>query len=353
MPQPDFDTLGRKMCMDFAHINRIRRLVRVLTCVVYTAVVAWFAFCICTPFMGTYIGDELSENLWIYMLGGFGAFWILHYVLMASLTALTDREHKVMRQILAELFPDASFLFNGAPTRQMLADSRLFDILGASELPVSHNGYGCVKFRQDDSELAVYDVGVTSDKASKIMCQIPGLGFLATVYRSIVRPIFGTRIESSMHSFRGMFGYHGTSLHGKGAVIILPDNLEDKIGYLAHGIQSFRRKNEANLVVLEDPKFESLFAVYANDEVEARKVLTPVMMRRITKLRLNFGKELMLSFNDDKVYYASATSDGFLRLGRKSLEDVRLLEQIYSEINFCRTLIGELSRPLQDIIKLK
>ena len=40
-----------------------------------------------------------------------------------------------------------------------------------------------------------------------------------------------------------------------------------------------------NSYILEDPEFERHFAVYADDEVEARMVLTPAMMRKLTALR--------------------------------------------------------------------
>lgn len=341
--QIDFDGLSQLMQTKLVRISRLRIIVRCLTCVVYSMTLCWFGYCLYNAFFGCRTEYNQGNYTWLYFIGGAVVFYALFYVMSVSLTTLNDKEIKVMREIMNKMYPEARYSANKSVPRQILADSRLFDVLGSCDPYISHTGYGCVEFRERNRSTSVFDMGVTSDKASKIMYQVPGLGFLAIIYRYIMRPIFGTRIESTMHSFRGMFGYNDSSLYSKGAVIILPDNLEEKIGYLAHGIQSFRRKNEASLVVLEDPEFENLFAVYADDEVEARKILTPAMMHRITNLRRTFGRELMLSFNGDKVYYASATSDGFLRPGRKSLNDARLLEQIYHEINFCRTLSDELS----------
>ncbi len=339
----DFDGLSRLMQTKLVRISRLRIVVRCLTCVVYSMTLCWFGFCLFHAFFGWRTEYNQGNDTWLYFVGGAVVFYTLFYVMSVSLTNLNDREIRVMREILNKMYPEARYSANKSVSRRILADSRLFDILGACDPCISHTGYGCVEFHEGNRCTSVFDMGVTSDKASKIMYQVPGLGFLTIIYRYIMRPIFGTRIESAMHGFRGMFGYDDASLHSKGAVIILPDNLEDKIGYLAHGIQSFRRKNEARLVVLEDPDFENFFAVYADDEVEARKILTPAMMRRITELRRMFGRELMLSFNGDMVYYASATPDGFLRPGRKSLKDARLLERIYREINFCRTLSDVLS----------
>ena len=57
-----------------------------------------------------------------------------------------------------------------------------------------------------------------------------------------------------------------------------------------------------------------------------------------TALRKSFSRDLMLSFNGNMFYYASDTPDGFLRPGRKSLDDEHLLEQLYREVNFCLTV---------------
>ena len=51
----------------------------------------------------------------------------------------------------------------------------------------------------------------------------------------------------------------------------------------------------------------------------------------MTALRKSFDRDLMLSFNGNMLYYASETPDGFLRPGRKSLDDEHLLEQLYRE----------------------
>ena len=114
------------------------------------------------------------------------------------------------------------------------------------------------------------------------------------------------------------------------------------MGYLAQTVQGFRQKYGAKFVHLEDPEFEKLFVVYADDEVEARMILTPAMMRRLTELRKSFSRDLMLSFNGDMFYYASDTPDGFLRPGRKSLNNEHLLEQLYREIDFCQTVRAEM-----------
>lgn len=62
---------------------------------------------------------------------------------------------------------------------------------------------------------------------------------------------------------------------------------------------------------LEDQEFENYFAVYADDEVEARMLLTPAMMRHMTALHQTFGCDIMLSFSRGTFYYAAVMPSGF------------------------------------------
>lgn len=57
-------------------------------------------------------------------------------------------------------------------------------------------------------------------------------------------------------------------------------------------------------VTLEDPDFERRYAVYAKDPVEARYVLTPLLMERILSLEAQAGHPLHLSFLGNHVHLA-------------------------------------------------
>ena len=58
--------------------------------------------------------------------------------------------------------------------------------------------------------------------------------------------------ERESHNFRGMFGWCKIDKRFKGNIIILPDHLEQKIGYLAKNIQGLKKRYSARLVQLED-----------------------------------------------------------------------------------------------------
>ncbi|MDE7090095.1 MAG: DUF3137 domain-containing protein, partial [Prevotella sp.] len=316
------------------------------TIIVYTATLCWFAYCTFLSFFGWRIGYEPSgnSNTWVYFIGGFGVFCVLHFALMNSMTNLKDYEIRIIRKALRQMFPNATYSANSSVSYRMLKDSALFGLFNMEDNPIVATGYGCIKFQDEDHSTSIYDIGVTSDKAAHAMYHLPVLGYLMILYRTMVRPIFGTTIESSQHSFRGMFGAYPGLGECKGNVILLPDHLEDKIGYFAHSIQSYKHKNGARHVILEDPEFENLFEVYADDEVEARQILTPAIMWRITKLRQSFGKDMMLSFSGNMCYYAVPIPNGFLRPSRKAVKDRELFEQIFQEINLAYRL-QEISFP--------
>ena len=167
-------------------------------------------------------------------------------------------------------------------------------------------------------------------------------GYFVMLYRYVLRPLFASRYESSAHNFRGMFGWCRLERSFKGSTIILPDHLEQKVGYLAKNIQGLKKRYNARFVHLEDPDFEKYFVVYADDEVTARMILTPAIMRQITRLRETFGHDMMFSFSKDTFYYAGMMPDGFLCLRKQALDNEYLLEEIYNDINLACQVMDEL-----------
>lgn len=332
--------LDRELRGRLMRIGRLRGVVRGLTVAVYTAVLCWIAACVRMTVWGGLPGAVAADDTALLVGGFFIGFLVLHFLLLYSLTTLKERETTVMRTALRRLFPDACYVACGAASRALLEESALFELFQPDGgVPVT-TGYGSIDFRDENGTATIYDIGVVSGGLPDRLGRLPMVGWLLLLYRSIVRPIFGAPIESSPYAFRGMFGTHTSARSCRGRVILLPDGLERKIGYSAHSIQARRRKHGARLVVLEDVAFEQLFAVYADDEIEARKLLTPATMERITALRHAFGRELFLSFCGDRIYYAVPFSGGFLPPSRRSLHDGRFFEQLYREICLGRSLLS-------------
>lgn len=335
----DFKAISKQMREDLTRIRMLRTVFRILTCLVYLGALVWFGFCLFGSFFVDLTDYQISIETSKYVMIGFTVFFILHFAFMKFFQALNNQEIHLMSNLISRLFPGSKYTPTGSIPHKTLVSSRLFCTQSTTASSLNTTCYGRLDIPVGDQWMSIVDAGVSSNKQ-----KFAYLNFLKMkmLYQYLVRPIFGVRIESTMHSFRGMFGCCKVQREFKGYVMLLPDHLENKIGYLAQTIQGFKQKFGAKFVHMEDPEFEKLFVVYADDEVEARMVLTPAMMRRMTHLRQTFNRDLMISFNEDTLYFASDTPDGFLQPGRKSLNNEKLLEQLYREIDFCRTVRKEI-----------
>ena len=113
----DFKVLSQHLRKGLSRVRRLRRVVRCLTVIVYTATLCWFAFCLFGSLLFNYetADYETSMNNWKYIMFGFIAFYIFHYAFMKSFNALNRQENGLMAGILAALFPSARY----APTARM------------------------------------------------------------------------------------------------------------------------------------------------------------------------------------------------------------------------------------------
>ncbi len=89
--------------------------------------------------------------------------------------------------------------------------------------------------------------------------------------------------------------------------VVLPDMLERVFGHFGQTLQSMNFAR-GDLIKLEDPEFERVFVVYGDDQVEARYILTPALMRRMLALRAKAGGQVYFAFVNSQVHVAISTS---------------------------------------------
>ena len=116
----------------------------------------------------------------------------------------------------------------------------------------------------------------------------------------------GNRQKSWKTIFSGLFLVADFNKAFTGSTWVFPDRLESRLGWLAHKLQEWELDRPGQLVKLEDPEFEKLFVVYASDQMVARYVLSPSLMRRITDYRRNLKHPLWMAFRDGVLYVAIA-----------------------------------------------
>jgi hypothetical protein len=143
--------------------------------------------------------------------------------------------------------------------------------------------------------------------------------------------------------FKGIFFSADFNKHFQGRTVVLPDSAEKLFGRLGKKLQSMNM-NRDDLVKLEDPEFEKEFVVYATDQVEARYILSPALMRRILEFKRKMKVPIHIGFVNANLYMALSTRKNMFEprilrtilnfeLVREYLEDVMLAVGIVEEMN--------------------
>ena len=113
------------------------------------------------------------------------------------------------------------------------------------------------------------------------------------------------RRQTQWHTiFKGLYFAADFNKNFNGITLVLPDVAEASFGWLGQKLQGMNFSRPGELVKLEDPEFEKLFVVYGTDQVEARYILSPALMRRLVDVRRKIGRAVHLSFKDACVFVA-------------------------------------------------
>jgi len=108
--------------------------------------------------------------------------------------------------------------------------------------------------------------------------------------------------------FRGLFFVGDFNKKFIGETIVLPDTAESIFGSLGTMFQKWNMSRD-QLVKMEDVEFERAFAVYGNDQVEARYILSPALMQRILQFKQKTKSKVRLSFIASEVFIAVPLSE--------------------------------------------
>lgn len=118
----------------------------------------------------------------------------------------------------------------------------------------------------------------------------------------------GNKSKQITTIFRGLFFVGDFNKKFIGETVVLPDTAESLFGSLGTMFQKWNFQRD-QLVKLEDPEFEKAFAVYSNDQVEARYILSTSLMQRILQFKNKSKKTPRLSFIQNEVFIAVPVSE--------------------------------------------
>ena len=269
----------------------------------------------------------------LIIIGGFGLSSFQRKYGMA--------EQNSVRRIIHEMFPDAKLSLSLTDVSPILLQSSNF--FGKIDNQyITAISSGMLVFEKGEQKITFRDTLLYSAKKKNLLAEIPVLGGLFMAIEIMYKGLFSKRIEDIAGSFRGIFADARLEKKINGTVVVLPDRLERHLDYLAKSIQALKSVNGNKLVTLEDPEFERYFAVYTNDEITARYVLTPAMMLRMTELKKKYNREIMLSFSGSYFYFAVSMPEGFLTLGNSSLTSGEALKDLYDNIATAREIMNDL-----------
>jgi hypothetical protein len=130
-----------------------------------------------------------------------------------------------------------------------------------------------------------------------------------------------------------------------GATFVVPDNVENVFGHTGHSLQELfarHRFGHCELVSLEDPNFERNFAIYSSDQIEARYLLTPLLMEQISAVQRNWNLPLHIAFIYGKIFLAIETpQDWFEPSSVFSSVTAEVIQAAHRKILMALSLVDE------------
>ena len=130
--------------------------------------------------------------------------------------------------------------------------------------------------------------------------------------------------------------------HFRSPLFALPDATEAHLGMIGRAWQSLQGRAYGRLIHLEDAEFERHFKVYGSDPVEARYLLSPALMRRLVRIRENYGCAVRVGFVDGKIHVVLELDKDFFTIPSLEGLDAQHLERWARELHVLAGLVEEL-----------
>ena len=167
---------------------------------------------------------------------------------------------------------------------------------------------------------------------------------LKTEYETESTDDEGNTTRTTHTIFDGVFFVADFHKDFKYRTYVLPDVAEKYFGKLLGGF--FQKCNvfqSGKLIKLENVEFEKEFAVYADDPVEARYSLSPLLMERLLVLRKRFACPLQIAFVDSCMFIAISTKEDFFELSSLKNFDITVAEHCKNELEMFLKIVEELN----------
>ena len=137
-------------------------------------------------------------------------------------------------------------------------------------------------------------------------------------------------------SFKGLFFIADFNKSFKGSTLI---RTEDR------GVRSrWVRATGREIVRLEDPEFEKYFAVYSTDQVTARYILSPGLMKRVSEYKSKAKRDIRTSFRYNKIFIAISQKKNLFEVDvNRPLSDFESIRAYYHDLRLAIDIVEDLN----------
>lgn len=154
-----------------------------------------------------------------------------------------------------------------------------------------------------------------------------------------------TEDEKDVHSritFKGYYLIADFNKDFKGITIVSPDLVSKRLGKVGELIRD--KFSDDTLVKLEDIEFEKEFVVHSNDQVEARYILSPSLMKKILNLKKHTGSDIGICFIDSNLHLAIPhRKNRFEPKIFKSIINYKEIEEFFLDFMYFIDIIDDLN----------
>lgn len=181
----------------------------------------------------------------------------------------------------------------------------------------------------------LFETGVDRYKGDDLISgQIEKTDFRCSEFHTEYKTVTYTKnggVQEHWHTiFKGLFFHADFNKHIKGETYIAPDVAEKLFGKWGQKLQ-FSSKGE--LVKLENPEFEKLFVVHSTDQIEARYILTPVMMEALVNINNQYKRPMHISFVGSRVFCAFSFNENLFEpnifKSGANFDDIAMIYQLF------------------------
>lgn len=256
------------------------------------------------------------------LVGCFIGFFIIFYIVLyfTSIKGKTGTmgntlnhsfKTKVFNRIIHFINPSFQYILHGHISLQELIETGIFenkyyDIDGNDQVIGNHNG---IAFQ-------FCDLNVERTKKLSNEKDGPDNVFLGQLFIAQFNKSFNTELYLIPKKREG---------------ILTGNDIKDHLSF-----------NLGEKVILEDPEFMNMFHVYSNNQIEARYIMSSVLMQRIKDLTIKTKGQYFISFKNNRISVANNSKRNNFETKLFKSTDNHLMVSFYNELCNQLSIIDDL-----------